>query len=115
VYELIKENDTVVNTKLTHARRQAVAIDLALISHKVGMSRAENHIHGVRAGFDDSGHGIEHGFDALVRRQETKRKNDRLAGKPEFRFGMMGFNKGKVRYSVRYDIDLSSWRLIGAP
>ena len=70
------------------------------------MGRAENDIDGVWAGFDDFGHGIEHDFDALVRRQKPKCENDRLSGKAEFCLGVMRFDERKVGYSVRNDLDL---------
>ena len=48
------------------------------------MGCTEDDIHRVRTIFDDFRHGIEHGFDALVRRQKPKRKNDGLSRKTEF-------------------------------
>ena len=66
------------------ARDQAVAIGLALIAHEIRMGRAENDIDGVRAGFDDFRHGIDHGLDALARRQQAERQDDGLSGEAEF-------------------------------
>ena len=95
--ELVEEDDMILDAELPHARRQAVAIGLALIPHKVRMGRAENDIDGVRAGFDDSRHGIEHDLDAFVWRQETERQNDRLSGEAEFRLGVMRFEERESR------------------
>ena len=85
---------------------KTVAIGLALLAHKVRMSSAKNDIDGVRAGFDDSRHGIEHGLDAFVWRQEAESQNDHLSGEAEFRLGVMRFEKREVGYSVRYDLNL---------
>src|SRR6266853_5741512 len=98
----------ILDAERVHARRQAFAIGLALIPHKVGMGSAQNDIDGIRAGFDDSGHGIDHCLDTLARRQETERQNDGLSSKAAFRFGVMRFEERKVGYSVRYDLDLAS-------
>src|SRR6476660_2865426 len=98
----------VSDAEFLHACRQALAICLALISHKVRMGRAKNDIDGVRARFDDSRQGIEHYRDALVWRQETESQNDRLSGKAESRLGVIRFEERKIRYSVRYDLNLVS-------
>ena len=76
------------------------------------MGRAKDDIEGVRAGFDDSRHGIEHGVDALIWREETEGQNNRLSGKAEFRLGVMRFEEREVRYSVRYDLDLASLHIM---
>ena len=112
VDELIEEDDMILDAELLHARRQALAIGLALIPHEVGMGRAENDIDGVRAGFDDPRHGIEHDLDAFVGRQEAEREDDRFSAEAEFRFGVMRFEEREVGYSVRYDLDLASWHVM---
>ena len=91
-----------------HACRQAVAIGLALLTHKIRVGCAKNDIDGIGARFDDSRHGIEHDFDAFVRRQKPERQNDGLSREAEFRFGIMRFAKRQVGDSVRYDFDLAS-------
>ena len=73
------------------------------------MGCAENDIDGVRAGFDDCRHGIDHGLDALARRQQTERQNDRLAAEAELGLGVMRLEKRKVGDSVRDHLDLL-WR-----
>ena len=112
VDELVEEDDMVLDAELPHARRQALAIGLALIAHEVGMGCAENDIDGVRAGFDDLRHGIDHGLDALARRQQAERQDDRLSAEAEFRFGVMRLEERKVGYSVRDDLDLASWHVM---
>ena len=107
-YELVEEDDMVLDAKVMHTLRQTVAIGLALMPHKVWMGRAENDIKGIRTGIDDFWHGIKHGLDALVRRQEAKRKNDRLSAISKFRFGVMRFDEREVRYSVPYNLNLTS-------
>ena len=91
----------VFDAEFAHARRQAVAIGLALMPHEVWMSRAEDDIDGVRTGFDDAGHRIDHRLDALARRQQAERQNDRLSSVAEFRLGVMRLQKREIRYSVR--------------
>ena len=54
-----------------------------------------------------SGHGFDHRLDALARREETERKNDLLVVEAEFRFGLLRFNEGQIRYSVRYHLDVA--------
>jgi hypothetical protein len=95
----------VLDAEIAHACRQAVPIGLALLTHKIRMGCAEDDVHGVGTRSDDSGHGIEHGFDALVRRQKPERKNDGLSCESEFRFGAMRLTKRQVGNSVRYDLD----------
>ena len=72
------------------------------------MGRAEDDIDGVRAGFDDFRHGIDHGLDALAGRQQAERQNDGLSDEAEFRLGVMRFQKREIGYSVRDDLDLAS-------
>ena len=48
VDELVEEDDVVLDAELPHARRQAVAIGLALMTHEIRMGRAEDDIDGVR-------------------------------------------------------------------
>ena len=103
--KLVEEDDMILDAELAHAGRQAIAIGFALLTHKVRVGRAENDIDSVGARFDDPRHGIEHGLDALVRRQKPERKNDGLSGKAEFRLGIMRFTKRQVRDTVRYDLD----------
>ena len=69
------------------------------------MGCAEDDVHRVGTRFDDPWHGIEHGFDAFVRRQKPERKNDGLSRETEFRFGTMRLTKRQVGNSVRYDLD----------
>src|ERR1700694_3354510 len=76
------------------------------------MGCTENDIDGVRAGFDDSRHGIDHVLDAFTWREEAERKNDRLCAEAEFRLGVMRFEEREIRYSVRYDLNLRLWRTI---
>ena len=66
VHELIEEDDMFANAELFHARRQTLAIGLALLAHKIGMGRTQNDVDRVRAGFHNPRHGIEHDLDALV-------------------------------------------------
>ena len=106
--ELVEEHDMVLDAKLAHARRQAVAICLALMPHKVRMGRAENDIHGVRARLDDLRHGIDHDLDALAWRQQAERQNDRLSAEAEFRSWRDAFRETGSRDSVRDDFDLAS-------
>ena len=54
------------DAKVPHARRQAVAIGLALLPHQLRMSGAKNDVTGVWARFDDFGHRVEHGINAFV-------------------------------------------------
>ena len=64
--ELVEEHHVVPDTERLHPGGQAVAISLAVISHEVRMSRAENDIDGIWARFYDARHGVEHHLDALV-------------------------------------------------
>src|ERR1700693_1079063 len=102
----------VLNAKLSYTRHQALAIDLALISNEIRMGCTENDIDGVRTGFDDSRHGIDHSLDAFARREEAERENDRLSAEAEFRLGVMRFEEREIRYSVRYDLNLAIWCII---
>ena len=107
VHELIEEDDMIADAEVLHARRQALAIGLALMPHEIGMGRAQDDIDGVRAGFDDPRHGIEHDLDALVGRQKTERQDHRLSGEAEFCLGVMRFEKRDVGDAVRDDLDLA--------
>src|SRR5277367_6535665 len=91
-----------------YTRHQTVAIGLALLPHKVWMSGAENDVKSVRTGLDDTRHRVEHRLDAFVWRQKTEGQNGHLSGKIEFGLGVMCFKKRKMRYSVRYDLNLAS-------
>src|SRR5271170_1484137 len=99
----------IFDAEAAHARRQTVAIDLALLPYQLRMSSAKNDIDGVRAGFDDFWHGIEHDLNAFIWRQETEGQDDHLSGEVEFGLGMMWFKKRKIGYSVRYDLNLARW------
>ena len=79
------------------------------------MGRAENDIDGVRAGFDDSRHGIDHGLDAFARRQQAERENDGLSAEPELGLGVMGLEKWKVGDAVRDHLDLLWWHVMHGP
>src|SRR5258708_7380711 len=95
-----------------YARCQAFAIGLALLPHQLRMRGAKNDIDGIRARFDDFRHGIEHDFNAFVRRQETEGQNDHLSAEIEFSFGVMRFVEREIRYSVRYDLNLAGWYVV---
>ena len=69
------------------------------------MGRAEDDIDGVRAGFDDCRHGIDHGLDAFARRQQAERENDGLSAEPELGLRVVGLQKWKVRDAVRDHLD----------
>src|SRR5271155_337661 len=97
------------DVEIPHAGCQTVAICLALLLHQLRMSSAENDIDGVRAGFDDFGHGIEHGLNAFIWRQQTEGQNDHLPGEVEFGLGMMWFEKREIGYSVGYDLNFARW------
>ncbi len=79
---------------------------------EVRMSSAQDDIDRVRAGFDDVGHRIDHRLDALARRQQAERQNDRFSGVAELRLGVMRLQKREIRYTVRYDLDLGSWSVM---
>src|SRR5437867_11915507 len=99
----------ILDAELSYARSQTVAIGFALVLHEIRMGRAEYHIDGVRADFDDSRHGVDHRLDALAGRQETERQDDLLANEAQFCLGVTRFEKRAVGYSVWNDVDLASW------
>src|SRR5271169_5102213 len=96
----------------TRTRRETFAMCLALLLHQLRMGSAKNDIDGVRAGFDDFWHGIEHDLNAFIWRQETEGQNDHLSGEVEFGLGVMWFEEWKIRYSVRYDLDFACWHVM---
>ncbi len=99
----------VFDAECTRMRRQTFAISLALLLHQLRMGSAKNDIDGVRGGFDDFRHGIEHGLNAFIWRQETEGQNDHLPGEVEFGLGMIWFEKREIGYSVGYDLNLVRW------
>src|ERR1700733_899938 len=99
----------IFNADCARTPHQTFAIGFALLLHQLRMSSAKNDIDGVRAGSNDFGHGIEHGLNAFIRRQQTEGQNDHLPGEVEFGFGMMRFKKREIGYSVGYDLDLARW------
>ena len=109
---MVEKDDVVFDVEFSHSRCQIVAIGFALLPHQIRMRGAENDIDGVRAGLDDFRHRIEHGFDALVRRQEAEGQNDHLPGEVEFFLGVMRFEKRKIGYPVRDDFNLASRHVV---
>src|SRR5439155_22568011 len=103
--KLVEEHDMILNAELPNACCQAVAIRFALSTHKVRVGRAKNDIDNVGTRSDDSRHGIEHNFNAFVRRQKPERKNDGFPRETEFRFGITRFPKREVRNSVGYNLN----------
>src|SRR5712691_6424182 len=102
----------VLNAKLSHTRRQGLAIGLALMSNQVRMGCTKNDIDCVRTGFDDFRHGIDHSLVAFTWREKAERENDRLSAETEFCLGVMRFEEREIRYSVRYDLNLRIWGII---
>ncbi len=105
----------ILDAEIAHACRQAVPIGLPLLTHKIRVGCTEDDVYGVGTRSDDSRHGIEHGFDALVRRKKSERKNDGLSCKTEFRFGAMRLTKRQVGNSVRYDLDFVGLHIMRRP
>ena len=106
VDELVEEDDMVLDAEFPHPRRQALSVGLTLSANQIWMGRAENDIDGVRAGFDDRRHGIDHSLDAFARRQQAEREDDGLPAEPELGLGVMRLEKGKVGDSVRDHLNL---------
>src|ERR1700691_5033048 len=104
----------VFDAEASHARRQTVAIGLALLLYQLRMGSAKNDIDDVGAGFDDLRHGIEHCLNALVRGQQTEGQNDHLSGEVESGLGVMRFEEWEIRNSVRYDLNLAVWHIMNS-
>ena len=100
------KDDAVLDAELARPQHQALAIGFALVAQKVRMRCSEHHVDGARAGLDDPRHGVDHGLDALVRREEAEGQNDGLSAEPEFRLGGVRLHEGTIGYSVRDDLDL---------
>ena len=70
------------------------------------MGGPENDIHGIGTAFQNCGHGIDHDFDAFVRREKTERQNDGPAAEPEFGLRLVRLDEWEVGNPVRDDLDL---------
>ena len=70
------------------------------------MRGAEHDIDRIGAAFQDRGHGIDHDFDALVRREQAERQNDGSVAEAELGLRLLGLDEWEVGNSVRDDLDL---------
>ena len=70
------------------------------------MRGAENDIDRIRAALQDRRHGIDHDFDALVRREQAERQNDGSVAEAELGLGLLGLDEREVGNAVRDDFDL---------
>ena len=104
----------VFDAEFAHARHQAFAIGLALISNQIGMRCAEHDIDRIRAALQNRRHGVDHDFDALVGRQQAECQNDRLPAKSELGLRRIGLDKRNVGNAVGNDFDLVVRHLIDA-
>ena len=96
----------IVDAESPYACGQAVAIDFALIAKQIGMRCAEHDIKSRRARSDDLGHGVDNGLDALARRQQAEREDDRSPLEAELLLGARGLEKREIRNPVRNDVDV---------
>ena len=103
------------DAELANARHEAVAIGFALLPNKVGVRRTEHDVDSIRPAFQNRRHRINHHLDALVRRKQAERQNDRPVAETELGLGFVRFDECELWNSVRDDLDFFVRDLINGP
>ncbi len=104
----------IFDVEFSHARHQAFAIRLTMVSNEIWVRGAEHDIDRIRAAFQDQRHRIDHDFDALVGTKQPECQNDRLPAKSELGLCRIGPDKGDVGDTVGNDLDLVVRHLVDA-
>jgi hypothetical protein len=111
---VVKE-DVVFHSAGARQALELQPIKLSFAPLDVRMGDAEQDVHRLRIALQNGGHGLDDILDALVRREQSKGKQDQLALHAEAVLVKVGVHKGDVGNAVRDPVDLILGYLVSLP